>query len=69
MRGEPVIAESALKHGASDEDILHAYASLDEGFTLVIGATPAAILLRSVWSRERRLQESFMPCDLGTVRR
>ncbi|MBA3419516.1 MAG: hypothetical protein H0U09_12625, partial [Geodermatophilaceae bacterium] len=51
MRGEPVIVESARKYGVSDEDILHAYANpirvfdLDEGFTLVIGANPAAILL------------------------
>ncbi len=52
MRGEPVIAESARKHGMSDEDILHADTNpirvfdLDEGFTLVIGANPAAILLK-----------------------
>ena len=51
MPGEPVIADSARKHGVSDEDILHAYANpirvfdLDEGFTLVNGANPAAILL------------------------
>ncbi len=44
--------ESARKYGVSDEDILHAYANpirvfdLDEGFTLVIGANPAAILLK-----------------------
>lgn len=48
MRGEPVIAEGARKHG----DVLHAYANpvqvfdLDEGFTQVIGANPAAILLQ-----------------------
>jgi len=52
VRGEPVIAESAREHGVSDGDILHAYANpirvydLDEGFTLVIGANPAAILLK-----------------------
>ena len=51
MRGEPVSTASARKHGVSDEDILHANANpirvidLDEGFTLVIGANPAAILL------------------------
>jgi hypothetical protein len=41
---DPIIAESARKHGVSDEDILQAYANpirvfhLDEGFTMVIGA-------------------------------
>jgi len=41
---EPIVAESARKHGLSDEDMLHAYAhpirvfELDEGFTMVIGA-------------------------------
>jgi hypothetical protein len=47
---EPIIAESARKHGVSDEDILHAYWNpirvfeLDEGFTMVIGANHAAIV-------------------------
>jgi hypothetical protein len=49
---DPIVAESARKHGVSDEDILHAYAyanpirgfDLDEGFTMVIGANLAAII-------------------------
>jgi hypothetical protein len=47
---DPIIAESACKHGVTDEDILHAYANpirvfdLDEGFTMVIGANLAAII-------------------------
>lgn len=47
---EPIIAESARKHGVSDEDILHAYAhpirvfELEEGFTMIIGANNAAII-------------------------
>jgi len=47
---EPIIADSARKHGVSDEDILHAYANpmrvfeLDDGFTMVIGANQAAII-------------------------
>jgi hypothetical protein len=47
---EPVIADSARKHGVSDEDMLHAYVhplrvfELDEGFTMVIGANRAAII-------------------------
>ena len=45
-----IIAESAHRHGVSDEDIRHAYAhpirvfDLDEGFTMVIGANHAAII-------------------------
>ena len=47
---DPIVAESARKHGVSDEDILHAYANpvrvfdLDEGFTMIIGANHAAIV-------------------------
>ncbi len=50
MRGDPIIAESARKHGVSDQDILHAYANpmrifeLDEGFTMIVGANRAAII-------------------------
>jgi len=47
---DPILAESARKHGVSDEDILRAYANptrifdLDEGFTMIIGANQAAII-------------------------
>ena len=47
---QPVIAESARKHGVSDRDILAAYTNpirifdLDEGFTMIIGANSAAII-------------------------
>ena len=50
MRGDLIIAESAHKHGVSDDDIRHAYAhplrifDLDEGFTMVVGANSAAII-------------------------
>ena len=50
MGAEPIIADSARKHGVSDDDMLHAYAhpirvfELDEGFTMVIGANHAAII-------------------------
>jgi hypothetical protein len=46
----PIIADSARKHGVSDDDMLHAYThpirvfELDEGFTMVIGANHAAII-------------------------
>jgi hypothetical protein len=45
-----IVAESAYRHGVSDEDIRHAYANpirvfdLDEGFTMIIGANTAAII-------------------------
>jgi hypothetical protein len=48
---QPIIAESARKHGISDEDMLHAYANplrvfeLDEGFTMLIGPNQAAIIV------------------------
>lgn len=47
---EPIIAESARKHGVNDDDILHAYAhpirvfDLDEGLTMIIGASRTAVL-------------------------
>lgn len=50
MGSKPIIAESARKHGVSDEDMLQAYANpfrvfdLDEGFTMLIGANSAAII-------------------------
>jgi hypothetical protein len=45
-----IVAESAYRHGVTDEDIRHAYANpirvfdLDEGFTMIIGANRAAII-------------------------
>jgi hypothetical protein len=48
---EPFIAPSALKHGISREDILHAYRNpirifeLDENLYMIIGANRAAIIL------------------------
>lgn len=48
---EPFLANSAHKHGVADEDILHAFnhpisfEDLDDGFTMIIGASRAAKLL------------------------
>ncbi len=48
---EPVIAPSALKHGLTEEEILHAYRNpiriwdLRDGFTMMIGPNAAAIIL------------------------
>ncbi|MDP3711596.1 MAG: hypothetical protein Q8R60_03805 [Mycobacteriales bacterium] len=50
MGSTPIIAESARKHGVSDEDMLQAYRhpfrvfELDDGFTMLIGANQAAIV-------------------------
>lgn len=51
MDVEPIIAESAHKHGVSDADMIHAYFhpmrvfELDDGFTMIVGANHAAIVL------------------------
>lgn len=51
MLDEPIIAPSALKHGLTLEDILHAYRNpirvwdLGDGFTMMIGPNRAAIVL------------------------
>lgn len=48
---EPIIAPSALKHGLDEVEILHAYRNpirvwdLGDGFTMMIGANAAAIIL------------------------
>jgi hypothetical protein len=48
---EPVVAESALKHGVEREAILHAFRNpiraydLDEGFLMLLGPAPNAELL------------------------
>ena len=51
MLHNPVIAPSALKHGLTPQDILHAYRNpirvwnLGEGFIMMLGANRAAIML------------------------
>lgn len=48
---EPIIAQSALKHGFTEDEILHAYRNpirawdLGDGFTMIIGANRAALIL------------------------
>ncbi|GAA1720030.1 hypothetical protein [Propioniferax innocua] len=48
---EPIIAQSALKHGLTEDEILHAYRNplrawdLGEGFTMIIGPNHAALIL------------------------
>jgi hypothetical protein len=51
VREEPIIAGSAFKHGLTRDEILHAYRNplrvwdLGDGFTMLIGANAAAIIL------------------------
>jgi len=48
---DPIIAPSALKHGLGEDEIFHAYRNpirvwdLGDGFTMLIGANAAAIIL------------------------
>jgi hypothetical protein len=48
---DPIIAPSALKHGLSEGEILHAYRNpvrvwdLGDGFTMIVGPNAAAIFL------------------------
>lgn len=50
-KGEPIIAQSELKHGLSESDILHACRNpirawdLGNGLTMLIGTNHAAIIL------------------------
>jgi hypothetical protein len=47
----PLIAPSTRKHGIADSDMIHAFnhpifvGDLDDGFTMFVGADPAANLL------------------------
>ena len=51
VEGDPIVAESAYKHGIGDEDILHAYNNpirvedLDEELFMLIGTSRAGNLL------------------------
>lgn len=51
MGAQPIIADSARKHGVRDDDMLHAYNNpirmydLDEGFTLIIGPSQSSEVL------------------------
>ena len=51
MGTEAIIADSARKHGVTDQDMLHAYRNpvrvfeLEEGFVMIIGAGHSAIML------------------------
>ena len=47
----PLIAPPALKHGVSEDEIIHAYGNpvriwdLGDGFTMIVGPTRATIFL------------------------
>lgn len=46
---QPIIAESAYRHGVTDEDMLHAFNNptgsfdLDEGFVMLVGGDTAGL--------------------------
>ncbi len=48
---EPLIAQSAFKHGLREDEILHSYRNpirvwdLGDGFTMMVGANAAAIII------------------------
>lgn len=48
---DPLIAPSALKHGLTEDEILHAYRhpirawDMGDGFTMIIGPNRAALIL------------------------
>ena len=48
---DPIVAQSALKHGLSEVEILHAYRNpirvwdLGDGFTMIVDAGPAAAVI------------------------
>jgi hypothetical protein len=50
---EPIIADSARKHGMTDEDMLQAHRNpirifeLDKGFTMIIGANRTAMVFEA----------------------
>lgn len=52
---DPLVAPSALKHGLTEDEIRHAYRNplrawdLEDGFTMLIGANRAAIILEIGW--------------------
>lgn len=51
MVANPIIADSARKHGVTDPDMLHAYDNpirafdIDEGFTLLVGPSQSGEIL------------------------
>ena len=51
MVDDPIIAQSVLKHGLTDEEIPHAYRNpvrvwdLGDGYTMIIGANQTALIL------------------------
>lgn len=63
----PIIAQSALKHGLSEDEILHAYRNpirawdLGDGLTMIIGANRAALVLEVGYIQARRPWSSSTP--------
>lgn len=66
----PLIAPSARKHGIRDDDMIHAFNNpifvdeLDEGFTIFVGADPAANLLEIASLTPATVRSSCTLCPL-----
>lgn len=62
MDPEPIIADSARKHGVTEEDMLHVYRNpirvfeLEEGFIMIIGASSSAIMFEVGIVQARQLR-------------
>jgi hypothetical protein len=65
---EPIIADSALKHGVGPDAILHACRNpirtydVDDGFNMLIGPAPDADLLEAALSTEPKDRSLFTRC-------
>ncbi|HVM01904.1 MAG TPA: hypothetical protein VM263_04470 [Acidimicrobiales bacterium] len=69
---EPLIAESARRHGVHDDDILHAFnhpvraEELDDRLTMLVGADHAGRLLEvGVADSPTTARSSSTPCPLA----
>jgi hypothetical protein len=71
MYVDPVIADSARKHGIPDAHMLHALRNairayeLEEGLTMCVGPRPDGDLLEIGVVNAEPLPSSFMPCAPG----
>jgi len=70
---DPIITQSALKHGLDEDQILHAYRNpirvwdLGDGFTMMIGATPPRSSFRSDTLTAKQRSSSSRDAGQGEV--
>jgi hypothetical protein len=66
---EPIVADSALKHGLTRDAILHAFRNpiraydVDDGFTMLIGPGPSTDLFEVGVVSGSEGQSLFMRCE------